>query len=180
MLAGFGGHLISEHFLEQQLAQRSRPEPGAGTRSEFRRWRQRQLLLGPASSVRTMLEAGAEPLVRLFGFEIVADVELSEDVASATLRVGTSAILLVVARWGERLDPLWRFAVVEGARRGAAWSLLFNGRHMRLVHTTRVFSRRYAEFDLDCAVDDDRTAAAMWTLLSADALASGVDSPRGS
>ena len=179
MLAGFGGHLISEHFLEQRLEQPSGAEPGAATRAAFRRWRQRQLLLGPASSVRAMLEAGAEPLVRLFGFDIVTDVELSDDVASATLRVGTSAVLLVVVRWGERLDPLWRFAVVEGARRGSAWSLLFNGRHVRLVQTTRVFSRRYAEFDLDCAVDDDRTAAAMWTLLSADALSPGVDSPRG-
>lgn len=173
MLTGFGGHLVSEDFLEQQLRRHAGHKPAARVRSQFRRWRERQRLLGPASSVRTMLEAGAEPLAQVLGFDAVTDVELSADVASATLRVETAIVVLVVTRWGERLDPLWRPAVVQAHQRGASWCLLFNGTHLRLIHATRVFSRRFAEFDLDCAVDDDRAAEAMWTLVSAEAMSSG-------
>src|SRR5580765_2624765 len=110
MLAGFSGHLISEQFLEQRLNAQARDKPSLRIRLELRRWRQSQQLLGPASSVRTMLEAGAVPLARVLGFNVVANIGLDETLASATLHVDGSTIVLVVARWGERLDPLWRHA----------------------------------------------------------------------
>src|SRR5204863_455484 len=140
MLPGFGGHLISEHFLERHLGQGVAVEPTAATRAAFRRWRERQHVLGPASSVRAMLETGATPLLRVLGFTALSEARLSEDLASATLRVGDLTIVLVVARWGDRLDPLWRRSIIEAQQRRAAWCVLFNGTHLRLIHTTRVFS----------------------------------------
>ena len=100
----------------------------------------------------------------------MADVDIFDDAAVATLRSDGGGVAMVVTNWGERLDPWWRLAVVEAGRRGASWCLLFNGTHLRLVNAVRVFSRRFVEFDLDCAADDDRTFCAMRMLMTADAL----------
>src|SRR5712671_2312194 len=97
MLAGFGGHLISEHFLEQRLTERIAAQPAAAIRSAFRRWRERQHLLGPASSMRTMLDAGATPLFRVLGFNAPSEARFSADFASATLHTGDRTAVLVVA-----------------------------------------------------------------------------------
>ena len=87
---------------------------------------------------------------------------------------------LVVTHWGERLDPWWRVSVVEAGRRGASWCLLFNGTHIRLLNAKRLFSRRFAEFDLDCAADDQKTSSAMRMLIAADALAGTTPIQRAS
>src|SRR5262249_38205077 len=100
----------------------------------------------------------------------VADVNVDEHTAKATLRADGTVVALVVTRWGERLDAWWRPAVVDARCRGASWCLLFNGTQIRLLNATRVFSRRFAEFDLDSAADDAKTLAAMRMLIAADAL----------
>ena len=119
-----------------------------------------------------MLEAGVQPFVRLLGFETVDRIEIGNVVPPAPRRGGRPVVALLVARWGDRLDPLWRAAVVEATRRGSAWCVLFNGTHVRLIQASRVLSRRFVEFDLDVAADDERTAAAMWMVLGAGALSS--------
>jgi hypothetical protein len=173
MIAGFTGHLISEHFLAQRIAELSHHERASGLRDEFGRCRARQQSLGPASSLRTLFECAATPVVTILGFDVPTEVEFLENIALATLRTDGSVVVLLVAHWGERLDPLWRVAVVEARRRGASWCLLFNGTHLRLVNATRVFSRRYAEFDLDCIADDETTACATGMVLGAKALSPG-------
>ena len=169
MITGFSGHLISEQFLEQRIA--CLPDRRlTAFQTEFRKCRESQQRLGPASTVRALLESAAVPIVNTLGFRVVADVEVLEDTAIATLRSEGGVVALVVTNWGERLDPWWRVAVVAAGRRGASWCLLFNGTHLRLVNAVRVFSRRFAEFDLDCVADDDRTFCAMRTLMTAEAL----------
>jgi hypothetical protein len=81
-------------------------------------------------------------------------------------------VAVIVTRWGERLDPLWRDAVTEGIKRSAAWCLLFNGVRLRLVDAARVYARRHLEFDLDIATDDSRSLAALWSTASAGAFGS--------
>jgi hypothetical protein len=110
------------------------------------------------------LEIGAEGFVSALGWTKPTEIEAHKDVLVATIR-GTRAVALVVSTWGARLDPLWRVAVVEARRRGAAWSVLFNGTHARVTSASRLYSRRCAEFDLDLALDDDRTSAALSTIL---------------
>src|SRR5262245_48986336 len=161
MITGFSGHLIAEQFLEQQIAASWPPSPAAsGFSADFRKCREAHRLLGPASTVRTLLESAATPIVDLLGFRHLADVEFLEDAVVATLRSDAVVAALIVAPWGERLDRWWRVAVVQARRRGSSWCLLFNGTHLRLLTAARVFSRRFAEFDLDSVADDEKTAFA--------------------
>src|SRR5438093_6285543 len=74
-------------------------------------------------------------------------------------------VALLVAPWGERLDPLWRVAVTQAMRRSAPWGVLFNGTHLRIVDPTRPYARRYLEFDLELAADDERAFAAFWSVM---------------
>src|SRR4029079_13708230 len=170
MITGFSGHLISEQFLEQRIADLSRDQPPTALQTEFRQCRERQHWLGPASTVRALLESAAAPIVNTLGFLVVADVDILDDAAVATLRSDGGSVVIVVTNWVERRDRWWRLAVVEAGRRGASWCLLFNGTHLRLVNAVRVFSRRFVEFDLDCAADADRTFYAMRMLRTAEAL----------
>jgi hypothetical protein len=178
MLPGFGGHLISEFFLEQAAAEPLRPDPdkrGADrARRELARWRQRcRRTLGPSSSVRSMLDVGAAPLATALGFDPPAALAPLKDAVAATLGAGPNAVALVVTIWGSRLDSLWRPGVSEAARRSAGWCLLFNGTSLRLLDAGRLYARRYLEFDLDLAIDDERSFAAFWSVMRADMFAAG-------
>src|SRR5262245_4473086 len=141
MITGFSGHLISEQFLEQQLMDVGAGLESAAALAAFRRCRARHHLLGPVSSLRSLLEAGIMPIASLLGFRIATDVHVREAAALATLGADGVTVTLLVTRWGERLDPWWRVAVAEAAGRGASWCLLFNGTCLRLVNASRVFSR---------------------------------------
>jgi hypothetical protein len=114
-------------------------------------------------------------LAKVLGFHSVADIDFVQHAVVATLRSEAVGVGLVVTNWGERLDPWWRVAVVQAGRRGACWCLLFNGTHIRLLNAARVFSRRFAEIDLDCAADDEKTSSAMRMLITAEALAGTTD-----
>jgi Eco57I restriction-modification methylase len=171
MITGFSGHLISEQFLEQRVASVPLAHRASTFSASFRKCRQSQQQLGPASPIRTLFESAAVPVLSLLGFQSVGDVQFLDAAAVATLRADDALAALVVTRWGDRLDPWWRVAVVEARRRGASWCLLFNGTHIRLLNAARVFSRRFAEFDLDCAADDEKTSCAMQMVIAAAALA---------
>ena len=175
MLSGFGGHLVSEHVLEELAVTQTGALPPETIRAALARWRGSQRLLGPAASVRTMLEAGAASLVEALGFPPPGDITIDHDRAAATLRAASTSVALIASRWGERLDPFWHRAIVEASMRQAGWCLLFNGTHIRLIHAARAFSRRFVEFDLDCVADDERTAAALGILLGAPAFERAPD-----
>ena len=87
----------------------------------------------------------------------------------ATIRADREPLVLLVAAWDERLDPFWRTAVTEAIRRSAAWSILFNGTRLRVVEVERLYTRRFVEFEIDQALDEERTFAALWALLHATA-----------
>jgi hypothetical protein len=183
MLPGFAGHLISEAFLEGHLNDGPSANPGeavaaARARRQLAGWQHARALMGPASSLRTILAVGAEPLAAVLGFDGVADVAMLDAAMAATLHGSTGIVTLLVAPWGGRLDPLWRTAVSESMRRASAWCVLFNGTHLRIVDATRLFARRYTEFDLDQALDDGRVFEALWTLAHARTLSGDARGPR--
>ncbi|MQA29738.1 MAG: N-6 DNA methylase [Luteitalea sp.] len=172
VLPGYRGHLVSESFLEQQIGSTSGPgrnkilsPPGFGA------WRGIRRGLGPASALRAVLETGAVPLLRHLGFDDVSRVCAHDQALFATARGQGAIVGLLVAAWGVRLDRYWRPAVVEARRLGIEWCVLFNGTHLRVVNCGRVHSRRYAEFDLEIALDQDRSAAALLAVAGAQALA---------
>src|SRR5205809_4764571 len=98
MLPGFGGHLISEAFLEASLlAIGDDGRDAAGRfRGEFITWRQSCCGLGPASSARTLLHVGAAPLLLALGFEAPAQIELIGPHVAATVPHGGHRAALLV------------------------------------------------------------------------------------
>jgi hypothetical protein len=168
---GVTGRLVSQVCLDACIRSHA---PGDAGSHEARRaledWRRRMAALGPTSSPRALLDVGAEPLARLLGFTSSPALELEHGSLAVGLRGPRGGAALIVTPWGARLDPLWRMAVVEAGRRGARWALLFNSTHLRLLDAGRLHARRYLEFDLDLAVDDERTFAALWATLGAHAL----------
>src|SRR6266849_3166934 len=163
MLAGLAGHLLSTSFLEGRLTTADAVDARAWRR--FVEARRRSNSLGPSSSLRALLEVGATPLVAVVGFEPPRDVEVVDTMLATTLNAGAENVALVVAPWGEPLDPLLRTGVRQALHRSARWCALFNGTHLRLVDATRPYSRRYAQFDLDVAADDEETFAAFWFVM---------------
>jgi hypothetical protein len=116
-----------------------------------------------------MMETGAEPLFGALGFAAFDAVEVRAGLAAATLRGASRPVTLVVTLWSQPLDAEWRRAVVEAKKRLADWCVLFNGTSVRLLHTRRVCSRRYVDIDLDTAIEEEGTLAALWALFNADA-----------
>jgi hypothetical protein len=191
MLPGLSGHLVSEFFLERELSApgsllptssgwpRDPRHPGDtdAVRRRLARWRRSCDWLGPATSVHTLFEAAAAPLVEVLAFERPAAIERLDAILIATIRAGGQPVLLMVTPWGDRLDPLWRVAVTQAMRRSASWALLFNGTHLRIVDAGRLYARRFLEFDVDLAIDDERTCAAFWSLLHMSAFAAAGHDP---
>jgi hypothetical protein len=124
--------------------------------------------LGPASSLKPESNRSCD------GFPGLRDLEYGEGAASASLDAAQTLAILVTA-WSQPLGRLWRIAVVEAQRRGAGWCLLFNGVHLRLVDARRVYSRRFADLDLDAAADEPAVAAALWVLCGAPSFAADPD-----
>jgi hypothetical protein len=169
MLPGFSGRLISEQVLEGHLASTPNLPDALQCIRMLRAWRRSQEHVGPVSSIRTMVDAGARPLLAALGYSSTDNLQVTPRFAGATLRGTNAPVALVVAGWGEPLDPLWRTGVRQAAAEDAAWCLLFNGTRLRLISAGRVFSRRFVEFDLDAAADEERTARALWAVMSASA-----------
>ena len=155
---GFTGHLLSTAFLETKLS------PVDGQR--FAELRRRTASLGPASSLRAVLDAAALPLLEIAGVSGARDVDSMRDVIVVT--VGTSAppSVLLVVPWGNPLHLHWRTAIEQATLRQARWCLIFNGVACRLMDASRPHSSRFAEFDLDTVSDDAQAAAAFLLVLT--------------
>jgi hypothetical protein len=177
MLRGFSGHLVSEHYLETALE--STPSSVgpqiAAARRALAQWRVACRPLGPASAVRALFDAAAVPLVETLGFERPVAVECVDSAVAGTIRAGTQSVALLVSPWGMRLDGLWRLAVRQAIRRAALWSLLFNGTHIRIIDAGKLYTRRFAEFDIDLSLDHEQTFTALWSLLHASAFSPDED-----
>jgi hypothetical protein len=174
MLSGFAGHLIAESFLEElvRAAGHDVRRAGARFRADLIKWRAGAVDLGPASTPRTLLQAGATPLLLALGYEQPTQLEAVESSVAATVTHGRHRTALLVTTWAEPLEPSWRSAVTQAIRRDAAWCLVFNGIRLRIVDATRLYARRFAEFDLSLAVDDERSCAALLRVAAASALTS--------
>src|SRR6266542_3382804 len=170
MLPGCDGHLVSGAFLERQSAALADAVGLDLRRRRLLEWSRSGRALAPASTTAAMLQQSAVPLVDLLGFDAPERVEHVESVIAATLRAGTTPVAIVVAPWAEPLDPLWRLAVTQAMRRSANWCLLFDGLRLRLVDASRLYARRYLEFDLELVLDSPVAFAAFWRTFSATSL----------
>lgn len=169
MLTGYDGHLVGEQFLDAHLddcfGEGSSPLSG----STLRAWRAERQLLGPASSLRAIVDVSAVPLLVALGFSALREHGRTNNVAYLTAADLQAPLAVLVTGWSEPLAPLSAPAVRFALAQRAAWCLLFNGTHLRLV-AARSSSRRFFEFDLDAVADEPRTADALWVLLNRAAL----------
>ena len=175
MIAGYQGGLLPEDFLDRWLSEPGRVARAAEVHRAVRRWRVDTASLGPASGLHALADTAALPLASLLDLERTGPVSFRDDFAVVPYRAEREAAVLIVTRWGASMHRYWRDSVVSARRTGADWCLLFNGTHLRLILPSRLHSRRYAELELDAVADDGRSAAALWSLFSAQALGSDAD-----
>jgi Eco57I restriction-modification methylase len=162
VLPGVDGHLVSNTLVERRVSLSIDALESERVRRHLIAWRERSRAFGPATSLRTLLQQGAAPLASALGFDSPTAVEIADPALAATLPAGGGTVALLVAPWGEPLDPLWRLAVTQALHRAADWCLLFDGLHLRIVDAGRLYARRYLQFDLDLAIDHPRAFAALW------------------
>jgi hypothetical protein len=185
-LAGFRGHLVAASFLLAELTRDVEASDVASIRRRLVAALAALDRLGPTSSARRVLEILVTPMLAALDFEVIGEIQVVDDTAvvpagSTAARFAREArapIAVVVTAWGERLDRFWRTAVIEAQARDAEWSLLTNGAALRIIDGKRLYSRRYAEFELGAIVDEPLIAAAFRRLASADALTTAADQPR--
>ena len=166
MFAGFNGHLVGEAFLEQELKKLTVRRAMLPT-PLLERWLRATQTLGPASSIRAVLEVAAEPLARLLGYREAHDVRVGDEAASAGFPAPGGLVTWLVCGWGEPLDAFWRRAVIDARSRSTDWCVLFNGKQARLIDVRRLHARRHVEFDLDLAAGDADSIAAFALLFQA-------------
>jgi hypothetical protein len=169
VLPGVSGTLLVPTFLEQVLLEEIATEPADASRFReiHRWWRSSQRKLGPAVSVRTIVDAAAVPFFEAAGFRVV-HLEPAGDGFSGLLRSDAgSVVALRVAPWGTDPGREWRSAVCTGRIIDARWGLVFTGSHMRVVDARRPWSRRSVEFDLAAALTDERSLRALMGVVRA-------------
>ena len=170
MLPGCDGHLVSAAFLERQSAELAQAAWLDERRRRLAEWSGATRMLGPASTPAAMLQTSAAPLVELLGFHTPERVERLDSVVAATLASAATPVAIIVTSWAEPLDPLWRLAVTQALQRGDVWCVLFDGLRLRLIDASRLYARRYVEFDLDLVLDHPIAFAAFWRVFRATSL----------
>lgn len=175
---GISGHLITAATLATAVAALDHGRSLNDRYRSFQRARATGRSLGPASSVRAVLERAAEPLARALGYH----VEALAAARGCTVRLRSAApgdavpkdvpgdIPMLVVRWGERLDAHWRDAIAAARSQRTRWAWLMNGTHLRVLDAAATHTRRWLQVDLDAAADDSAIFAALW-LATADARA---------
>jgi Eco57I restriction-modification methylase len=178
MLPAITGHLLSGAFIQTKLPAFEIPADIDRIRRTLVAWRARCALLGPASTPRALMQAAAAPLCAALGFDPPAAIEAADPGVAATLCARGRAVALLVTPWGEALDPLWRLAITHAVKRGAPWCLVFDGLRLRIVDAGRIYGRRHLEFDLDLALDQPDTLAALVAIAGAAALSFEIGDQR--
>ena len=172
MIAGFSGHLIAEQFLEQQIATHSSTDstasastPNFGSAVRASACSGRRQPSARSSSLRphpspTCWDFVASPMWNSSKTRQQPRCVPTTSSSRWSSPGGANGSIRGGARRSSRPDAV--------ARRGACCSTAPTS---GLLNAARVFSRRFVEFDLDCAADDEKTLSAMRTLISAEALA---------
>jgi hypothetical protein len=184
VIPGISGSLLSEDALEHAVPHALRgllDELGRGSaRRRMRAWHvPLRSRLGPASAPRMIFDRLAVPLVAQLGYRLVPDGACgaagSAGSTSRTLRAvlefrGHPAATLLVTGWGQDPATAWRDAVRLGIGHGLRWCFCLTGPLLRITDSLRTYSRQFVEFDLEVAIENERTFAVLWGLLRAGAM----------
>ena len=172
MIRGLSGPLLSHDAILALLASATLPglasQAPAETIRHLRAWHAAvRHRLGPASSARAVFDLVGEPLATALGFRVVL-LSAGPECVEAVLQIPRGrAPVMVVTGWGQSVAVAWRLAVHRALACGTRWALCVTGSAFRLFDVDRAYARRYAEFDLQTAVDSDQTLGLLWGICRA-------------
>ena len=183
MIAGITGSLLSPDALERVIPDALREHldasGGVAARRRIHRWHQPlRAHLGPTITARGVFDRLGEPLFAQLGYRVLPGSASGQPFRALLESSGTLTACLVVTPWGEDLSTAWRDAVTHGIGCGLRWCLCLSGPALRVMDSHRTYSRRYLEFDVQAAVDNDRTFAVLWGLLRSGAMSGTPDDRR--
>lgn len=167
------GRLISASFAETAL----HTLPGAGAPpSQVARaieaWAERrETTLGPASSVRAIVDVAIIPLLTLLGFVVHRRMDSRARALLDACRSPGVVVPVLVVPWAEPLDSAWRAVTLDSVRADARWGMCSNGVSLRIIDVHRTWSRDYVEFDLALLAHTVPALTALWSVARADAMA---------
>lgn len=182
MIRGLSGSLLSHEALGTAVPKALCGLLGESDRdAALRRMRAWYLTvrssLGPTAGARAVFDVVAIPLATQLGFRPLV-LGTAQAPPYALLHADTRSVgVLVALPWGADMASAWRDAVRRGIGHEVRWCLCANGPTLRLFDATRAYSRRFADFDLTHALEDETTFAVFWGLLRAAALAADGSAP---
>ena len=174
MIAGMSGSLLSHDALDE-LWQRHDPTIVTFTAGKpyrhLRAWHAGiRARLGPTASARTIFDTVAEPLLRSLGFDISVVQSTTQSVVALLTTSACPVAVLIAAPWVVPLRTLWRQAVRCGLAHQVRWTLGVNGSAIAAFDVRRAYARRWVEFEMEVALDVERSLGVLCTLLAAPAL----------
>jgi hypothetical protein len=183
MIQGLSGSLLSHEVLAHVVPISLRgllDEAGReSARQRLRAWHvPLRTRLGPALSLRGVFDCLGEPLLSAFGYHVVPAESTPERFRAVLHQSGVPRATLLVTLWGQHPASAWRDAVRLGIGQSERWCFCLTGPRLRIVDSTRTYSRQFVEFDLETAIENDETFAVLWGLLRAAAMAGSGDDPR--
>ena len=131
--------------------------------------------LGPTATARTIFDTVAEPLLRSLGFDISVVQSGSETVGALLTISARPVAALIAAPWVVPLRSLWRQAVRCGLAHQVRWTICVNGSAIAVFDVERAYARRWVEFELEVALEVERSLGVLCTLLGARALSRSGD-----
>jgi hypothetical protein len=182
MIRGLSGSLLSHEALDRSIPEVFCGLLGEdtleGARRRMRAWHLTvRSTLGPTASARSVLDCIALPLMSQLGFRATV-MNSTGATPYALLEAGEhDAGVLLAMPWGQDMTTAWRDTVRRGIGHDVRWCFCVNGPSLRLLDARRVYSRRFAAFDLTLAIDDERTFGKLWGLLRAEALVAANGTP---
>jgi hypothetical protein len=177
MIPGLSGNLVTEYFVEEFFDELfgSQVDRGRVATARASLLRQRRLVrdrLGPVCGPRQVHDLVTLPLTAALEYGALSACAAS---SGRFLLAGASpGPVVATAAWGENLDPAWREALRFAP--ATEWCLSTNGCHLRIDDGRRSHVRRFSQFDLDLAFEDDRLFCLLWLLLHCASFSGAVPS----
>lgn len=172
-IPGLSGSLLSADALAGAIPEALGPAldraGAAAIHSRIRAWHRRvSATMGPATSARALFDRLAVPFLTELGFTAdIAPVERGGLFRGILEGSGHPCAALIVTPWGGDAGSAWREGVLHGIASGLRWCFCITGPALRVLDARRTYSRRFAQFDLERAIEDPAAFAAMWGLLRA-------------
>ncbi len=171
MVPGLGGRLVSHAYVEQHLLPSlARSGDRAGIAGPGRQlaqwWRHVNRSLGPASSARAIFDVAVASMLEILGHHMPA---MASHDWGLTGSIGRAQTAIVVLPWAASLDSAWTHVLRTGLASGARWAMVTNGRSLRIVDCSRVWTRQSVEFDFGALLTDPKGVSALMALAGANA-----------